>query len=338
MNSSKFLVIGSNSFSGANFVLGALQAGHNVYGISRSDEYHEAFLPYKWSNKLDQKILLKNFKFSKIDLNKDFNDIRELINIYKPEFVVNFAAQGMVSQSWLNPKHWYQTNVVSQVGLHDELRKCKFLKKYVHVTTPEVYGSTNNSWISEDTEFNPSTPYAVSRASCDLHLKSFFQAYDFPVVFTRAANVYGPGQQLYRIIPRTMLSVKTLKKLDLHGGGYSIRGFIHIKDVVNATLKIATQAEPGTTWHISTKDSISIRDLVKKICKLRNVEFENIVNDTKDRLGKDQSYLLDSSALRNNLNWFDEVNLEEGLDDTISWVEKNIELFKNLPWEYTHKV
>ena len=92
---------------------------------------------------------------------------------FKPEYIVNFASQGMVAESWLNPVHWYQTNIVSQVALHDELRKRKFIKKYVHVTTPEVYGSTNDGWIEEKKNFNPTTPYAVSRAACDMHFKSF---------------------------------------------------------------------------------------------------------------------------------------------------------------------
>ena len=81
------------------------------------------------------------------------------------------SSQGMVAQSWDNPLDWYETNLIGQVALHEELRRLSFIKKYVHVTTPEVYGSTCGNWINEDTTFKPSTPYAVSRASCDLHLK-----------------------------------------------------------------------------------------------------------------------------------------------------------------------
>ena len=143
--------------------------------------------------------------------------------------------------------------MLSQVTFHDYLRKSKFLKKYVHITTPEVYGSTDQGWIKESFNFAPSTPYAVSRAACDLHLKSFFDAYDFPVVFTRAANVYGPGQQLYRIIPRTILSCLSGKSMDLHGGGKSMRSFIHINDVAQATLKISLESKNGTQWHLSAK-------------------------------------------------------------------------------------
>ena len=183
------------------------------------------------------------------------NEIKKLIMSRKPEYIVNFAAQGMVAESWLNPEHWYQTNVVSQVKLHDEIRKVDCIKKYVHISTPEAYGSTDGGWLKENYNFSPSTPYAVSRAACDLHLLSFYKAYSFPVVFTRAANVYGPAQQLYRIIPRTMLSARLGRKLNLHGGGISVRSFIHMEDVSSATYKISLQGNIGETYHISTKQT-----------------------------------------------------------------------------------
>ena len=105
--------------------------------------------------------------------------------------------------------------------MHDSLRLRSFIEKYIHVSTPEVYGSSNGGWIKENKNYAPTTPYAVSRAACDLHLHSFNKAYDFPVIFTRAANVYGEGQQLYRIITRAILSARTGRSLKLHGGGRS---------------------------------------------------------------------------------------------------------------------
>jgi dTDP-glucose 4,6-dehydratase len=233
-----FLIIGSNSFSGSQFVKYLLQNDYKVIGISRSEEINDVYLPYKWEN------LAGNFRFHQIDINHQLNELTDILMDFQPEYIVNFAAQGMVAQSWETPQDWYQTNVVAQVKLHDQLRKLKFIKKYVHVTTPEVYGSTDG-WIKENFVFAPSTPYAVSRAACDLHLMSFFKAYQFPVVFTRAANVYGPGQQLYRIIPRTMLYARLGKKMNLQGGGSSIRSFIHMDDVSMATLKIASEGNPG---------------------------------------------------------------------------------------------
>ena len=290
MSKPKVLVIGSNSFSGSHFVAEALAAGHAVWGVSRSAEYNHVFLPYRWPQAGSGEALatLENFSFQCIDLNTQLEELLELIDRVQPELVVNFAAQGMVAESWLNPTHWYCTNVIAQVALHDALRHKTFLQKYVHVTTPEVYGSTDGNWIKEQDKYSPSTPYAVSRAACDLHLQSFYKAYGFPVVFTRAANVYGPGQQLYRIIPRTLLSALTGESMQLHGGGNSVRSFIHIKDVVRATLQLAQEGEPGSTWHLSSQVSYSIRDIVDKICEMTETSFDAIVRKSEERMGKDQ--------------------------------------------------
>lgn len=329
-NQEKYLIIGSNSFSGACFVDYLLDNGNQVIGTSRSVEPHRAFLPYRWHGKDAA------FQFYNYDLNSNLDELMALINKEKPGYVVNFAAQSMVAQSWENPDHWFRTNVVSTVRLHDRLRHCDFLNKYVHVTTPEVYGSTDG-FIKEDTPFNPSTPYAVSRAAGDMSLKTFFDAYNFPVVFTRAANVYGAGQQLYRIIPRTILSILTGKKLQLHGGGHSRRSFIHMKDVSSATHLIATQGKSGETYHISTNEIVTVRELVEKICLKLGADFNTCVEVVGERLGKDAAYMLESSKIRQNLGWKDEVSLDEGLDDCIEWVKSNLEDLRREPWDYVHK-
>ena len=339
MKKEKILVIGSNSFSGSHFVTEALRENHRVWGVSRSPEPDKIFLPYKWSENTG-KILENsdNFTFKALDLNKDLSELIKLIDDVKPEIIVNFAAQGMVAESWVNPTHWYQTNVVAQVALHDELRKRKFIEKYVHVTTPEVYGSTDKGWITENNIFNPSTPYAVSRAACDMHLQSFFRTYNFPVIFTRAANVYGPGQQLYRIIPKTIASALTGKRITLHGGGKSSRSFIHAKDVAKATLTLSLKGEPGSSWHISTDKTIEIRELVEKIFKLCNVDASKYIEIGEERLGKDQNYLLDSKAIRRLHGWNDTISLDAGLKETLRWATENIDVIKSLPWQYVHKI
>ena len=163
---SRFLVIGSNSFSGSSFIQHLLKEDHEVMGVSRSEEIHQVYLPYKW---------LENgpsgFKFHQVDINNDLELLKTYMKEFQPEYVVNFAAQGMVAQSWITPEDWYQTNVVGQVKLHNYLRTIDCIKKYVHVSTPEAYGSTDG-WVTESYSFSPSTPYAVSRAACDLHLLS----------------------------------------------------------------------------------------------------------------------------------------------------------------------
>lgn len=322
-------VVGSNSFSGASFCDFALAQGAHVLGTSRSPEPNAAFLPYKWHDHA-------NFEFHQLDLNKDLAGITALVRDVKPAYVVNFAAQSMVGESWLKPGDWFMTNVVSTVKFHDELRKCDFLKRYVHITTPEVYGSCSG-FVKEDFPFNPSTPYAVSRAAADMSLRTFRAAYNFPVVSTRAANVYGPGQQLYRIIPRTILFILLGRKLQLHGGGVSTRSFIHIRDVSNATWNIMKNGHNGDTYHISTNEVISIRDLVERICEKLDVSFDNHVEVVGERLGKDSAYHLDSSKLRSELGWQDRIGLDEGLDECIAWVRNNFDALKAEPYDYNHK-
>src|SRR3990167_2289219 len=206
----KILVIGSNSFSGSAFIKHALLNDFEVIGMSRSAEPHSVFLPHRW---LDAKAF-NQYQYYQRDLNYHLDSMMSLIHEKKPNYVINFAAQGMVAESWVYPVDWMMTNVVSAVKFHEQLRRCKFLKKYVHVSTPEVYGSTQGL-VSTLAPYNPSTPYAISRAAADMWLTALYKNYKFPVVFTRSANVYGPGQQLYRIIPKTILSIKTSKKLAL---------------------------------------------------------------------------------------------------------------------------
>jgi dTDP-glucose 4,6-dehydratase len=249
---------------------------------------------------------------------------------------VNFAAQSMVGESWDWPDDWMQTNVVSAARFAERLRHLDFLKRYVHVTTPEVYGSTDG-WVSEDTPFNPSTPYAVSRAAGDMLFKIYRDAYQLPVVSTRAANVYGPGQQLYRIIPRTIFFLLTGKPLQLHGGGASTRSFIHMNDVSRATWLIANEALVGETYHISTDRIISIRALVELLCGRLNKNFADYVEVVGERLGKDSTYWLDSSKLRQSLDWSDQTCLEDGIEHCIDWVQSNLETLKDQPAQYIHK-
>lgn len=326
---SDIVVIGSNSFSGASFSDYALRKGASVVGVSRSVEPIDPFLPYKWHDHT-------KFQFEKLDLNRDLYSIVELIRKKRPDFVVNFAAQSMVGESWASPGDWFMTNAVSTIKLHDELRKFEFIKRYVHITTPEVYGSCSG-FVKEDFPFNPSTPYAVSRAAADMSLRTFAAAYNFPVVSTRAANVYGPGQQLYRIIPRTILFILLGRKLQLHGGGISTRSFIHIEDVSDATWSIMLNGHSGETYHISTDEVISIRGLVEKICHKLGVNFSDCVEIVGERLGKDSAYHLDSSKLRLELGWKDQISLDQGIDQCVSWVRSNLEALKSQTYDYVHK-
>jgi len=326
----KFLVLGSNSFAASNFVNFLLKKNCRVVGISRSKEYKRFYLPYKNSSNINQ------FKFYKINILSNLKKLKSIVKKFRPNYVVNYIAQGMVPQSWINPEDWYYTNIVAQVKMYNELSKFKFIKKFIHVTTPEVYGYKNKK-ISENYNFNPSTPYAISKATLDIHLKKYFENFKLPVIFTRSANYYGPGQQLYRIVTKALLFARLRKKIDLHGGGLSKRSFIYIDDVSAATYLISIRGKVGSTYHISTEKIISIRNLIKKISKITKTNFLGLVKDTQDRIGKDRSYDISSQKIKRELNWRAKTDLDSGLKKTLNWVDQNFSNLKKEKMIYMHK-
>lgn len=327
-----FLVIGSNSFSGANFIDHALRGNPQaaVIGISRSPEYKDCFLPYK-------SIAGQRLEFYQLDLNRDLEKILALVKEFRPDYIVNFAAQGMVGQSWSNPGEWFQTNCIALMELVKRLSEGCGIKRFVQVSSPEIYGACNGV-SEEEASFRPSTPYAASKACGDLSIYPYFFTKGFPLVYTRASNVYGPYQQLYRIIPRTIISIRKGIKIPLHGGGKAVKSYIHIKDVCDATLKIARSGNNGEAYHISPDGSgISIRDLVKKTCALMGADINKSVDIIDERPGQDAVYVINSDKVRRELGWQPRIGLDEGLRETIGWVERYWNDLKGLSLEYAHK-
>ena len=328
----KFVVIGSNSFSGSCFSDYVLRSNLSaeVIGISRSPEYNDCFLPYKKSGS-------ERFHFYQLDLNQDLRKMVEVIREFRPDYIINFSAQGMVAESWDQPKQWFQTNCLGIMNLVNELKEDRYLKRYVQVSSPEVYGSCSGN-IKENTPLNPTTPYAASKACGDLSLIPYYKNYGFPLVYTRATNVYGACQQLYRIIPRTILCIKMGEKIKLHGGGKAVKSYIHIQDVSDATVNISRNGTNGEIYHISPKgDGISIYDLVVRIIIKLGEKPEDWIELVEDRKGQDAKYIIDSSKIRNELGWGEKIDLADGINKVITWVEDHYEELVCLPREYIHK-
>lgn len=326
----KIVVIGSNSFSGSHFIDFLLENRKcKIIGISRSPEKADFYLPYKRQD-------LSRFEFHHLDLNKNMPEIIKLLDKNEPEYVVNFASQSMVGESWKHPEHWYMTNVVSTIVLTNNLKEKAYIKKYVHISTPEVYGNCTGL-IKEDAPFNPSTPYAGSRASADTFIQLLVKTFKFPAVFTRAANVYGPGQQLFKIIPKSIICIKKARKIPLHGSGEAQRSFIYIKDVCNATVKIMEQAQAGEIYHLSTKDIHSIKSLVKIICNKMGADFDTATENAPVRMGLDAAYILDSAKAEKEFNWKPQIGIEEGIGEVINWVNENWGDISKESLEYVHQ-
>ena len=325
----KFVIIGSNSFSGSNFINKLLLNKKNkVIGISRSIE-KPIFLPYLKNKNIN------NFKYYRLDLNKNLKKIVKIIKTFSPDYIANFAAQGMVNESWKSPEDWYQTNIVSNVKLINELKNFNFLKKYLHASTPEVYGSKMRK-IRENMNFNPTTPYANSRASFDHHLIMFNKIYKFPVVISRAANIYGPGQKLYRIIPKVLINLKKNKKIYIDGMGKSLRSFVFIEDLNDAYYKILIKGKPGSSYHISSNKIYSIKNIVLKASSKIVNSKKYLIFIKKDRMGKDFKYYLNSNKLRNELKWKPKINISKGIIETKKWIDINYGQLSKISTTYKH--
>jgi len=326
----KVAIIGSNSFSGSHCVNHLLEnTNYKVIGISRSHEPQDILLPYKGKEQ-------GRFRFFRYDLNKDLDEIINLFNKEQINYVINFAAQGMVGQSWDNPLHWYRTNILGTVALVEALKQLTSLKKYVHISSPEIYGPSDNL-TENNAQINPSTPYANSKATADTHIKLISKQFGFPAVFVRSTNVYGPAQQLYRIIPIAIIKIKKGEKIQLHGGGRAVKSYIHIRDICNGYLKILEQGRIGEAYHLSPDRGYSIRELVELICNKLNTPFEEAVEIVDERPGQDAQYIINSQKARAELNWQPKITIEQGIDECIEWVNQNWEIIKDLPLNYIHK-
>src|SRR5262245_34282079 len=193
----KIAVLGANSFSGQDFIDVLLDnPAYDVIGISRSPERSKTFLRYKLRRDLTR------FRYFQLDFNQHMPEILNLLDKERPTYIVNFAAQSEVAPSWEHPEHWFQTNCVALAKLVNHLRRRDYVQRYLHVSSPEAYGTCVGR-ITEDAPLVPSTPYAASKAAADLLLATYHKQFQFPVLTVRATNVYGARQQLFKIIPRS---------------------------------------------------------------------------------------------------------------------------------------
>ncbi len=163
------------------------------------------------------------------------------------------------------------------------------------------------------------------------------KTFDLPLVITRAANVYGEGQQLYRIIPRAFLCCFTGQTLPLQGGGLSERSFVHFDDISRGVMLVCEQGRNGEDYHMSPHSSITIRNLVEKVCAVAEKPFDEVVEMAPDRLSKDQAYLLNSDKIATELGWRPQVTLDEGLNRCAAWCRENLHELSALPQVYIHK-
>jgi dTDP-glucose 4,6-dehydratase len=325
----KVAVLGSNSFSGSDFIdLLLAEGGYDVLGTSRSPEKSPVMLPYR-ARKSDR------FRFMQADLNHDLDRLMDALDDFAPEVIVNFAAQSEVGPSWAHPEHWFQTNTVSLAKLLNRLKDQRYIARYIHISSPEVYGSCDRA-ITEDQPVAPSTPYAASKAAADMLIGTFASHYGFPVITIRTTNVYGAHQQLFKIIPRCFIYLRNDRTIQLHGGGKAVKSYIHIRDASRGLLAAMTEGKVGELYHFASDRGYSVREVVQTICALLGKDFAKVTEDVAERPGQDAAYLVDSTKARQAFGWLPEIDLETGLKDVGDWIGANRDAIQRMPHEYLH--
>jgi dTDP-glucose 4,6-dehydratase len=326
----KVVVLGANSFSGQDFIDLLLDdAKYRVIGVSRSAERSEVFL--KYLSRRD----LSRYRYHRLDMNRDAGDLLSLLDSERPQAIINFAAQSEVAPSWEHPEHWFQTNTVALARLVNHLRKQDYLERYVHISSPEVYGTCSGR-VSEDAAMNPSTPYAASKAAADLLLKTYARQYGFPLVTVRSTNVYGARQQLFKIIPRSAIYLRMGKLIELHGGGRAVKSYIHIRDVSRGEKLALERGRPGEIYHLSPDQGVEVREVVRLMCERLGKRFEENTSVVDERPGQDAAYVIDSTKARTEFGWRPEVTLGQGLDEVMEWIETHWMEIRRQPFEYRH--
>jgi dTDP-glucose 4,6-dehydratase len=324
------VVLGANSFSGQDFVDLLLDGpAQRVIGVSRSPERSTVFLRYR------QRLDLMRYTYHQLDMNRDMPALLELLDRERPEYIVNFAAQSEVAPSWDHPEHWFETNTVALARLVNHLRQRDYLRRYLHISSPEVYGSCVGS-VFEDAPLNPSTPYAASKAAADLVLNTFLKQFDYPVLTVRATNVYGARQQLFKIIPRTVIYLRLGKRIELHGGGHAVKSYIHIRDTSRGELAILEHGRVGQLYHLSPDAGIAVRDVVGLLAERLGTTLAQATVSVAERPGQDAAYVIDSSLARRELGWAPRMSIADGLSEVVDWVDTHWNEIRGSSLSYQH--
>jgi dTDP-glucose 4,6-dehydratase len=328
----RIVVLGANSFSGQDFVDLLLDDPTNrVLGISRSPERTACFLRYR------QRADLRAYRYVQLDLNRQMPRLLELLDAQRPAWIVNFAAQSEVGPSWEHPEHWFQTNTVALARLVNHLRKRDYVQRYLHISSPEVYGTCTGQ-VTEAAPLNPSTPYAASKAAADLLLETYRRQFGFPLLTVRATNVYGARQQLFKIIPRSAIYLKLGRRIPLHGGGAAVKSYIHVRDVSRGELAVLQRGQLGGCYHLSPDRGIAVREVVQAIARRMGKNPADSVTVVDERPGQDAAYVIDSTRARTELGWSPRIEFAEGIDEVIRWVDEYWDEIHEQPLEYQHRV
>jgi dTDP-glucose 4,6-dehydratase len=319
ITSQNVLVTGGAGFIGSNFIHYLLKKYKNVHVIN-FDKLTYAGNLKNLSDIEDN----SQYSFIKGDI-CDVTQVSACFKKHSPDYVVNFAAESHVDRSILEPGVFVRSNVL---GVQTLLGAClKFeVKRYIQISTDEVYGSLGKTGMfTETTPISPRSPYSASKASADLLCQAYVHTFNLPLIITRCSNNYGSHQLPEKLIPLTILKCLRGDEIPVYGDGLNIRDWIHVDDHCSAIDLVLNRGVVGEVYNVGADNERSNIEIVKQIIRIlaelrpeQNIS-ENLITFVKDRKGHDYRYAIDSTKIKKTLGWKPAIPFDSGLKNTIRW-------------------
>ena len=310
------LVTGGSGFIGSNFIRYMLEQ-HDDLRIVNFDALTYAGNPDNLSSLEGE----SRYSFVKGDIT-DFDSVDAVMK--GVDQVVHFAAESHVDRSICGPEIFTRTNVLGTQVLLDSAKENR-IKRFIHVSTDEVYGSLGkDGFFTEKTKLAPNSPYSASKAASDLLARAYFKTYGFPVITTRCSNNYGPYQFPEKLIPLMITNALENKSLPIYGDGLNVRDWLYVIDHCSAIDAVRHKGRDGEIYNIGGNNECQNIDIVKNILKELD-KPDSLIEFVEDRLGHDRRYAIDAAKLKNDIGWEPSVHFEEGLKNTIRWYVENNE-------------
>jgi dTDP-glucose 4,6-dehydratase len=328
----RILVTGGAGFIGSNLVRSLVLSGVNVLNVDK--------LTYAGNlNSLADVRSRSNYHFASIDI-VDSAAIHKALQDFQPDAVMHLAAESHVDRSIDRPSQFIETNVIGtfnllQASLHywrslskDHADRFRFL----HVSTDEVYGSLGaTGYFSEETRYDPHSPYSASKASSDHLARAWHDTYGLPVLVTNCSNNYGPYQFPEKLIPVVILKCLRAEPIPVYGKGENIRDWLYVEDHCDALQLVLKRGKPGQTYNVGGNNELRNIDLVQTLCEVldqlkpspSSESYARLITFVTDRPGHDLRYAIDASKIRNELGWSPKQNSKSGFHKTINWYINN---------------
>jgi len=340
-NFRKILVTGGAGFIGSNFILNNI----NENEILNFDKL-------TYAGNLDNLKSVENhvnYTFVQGDI-KNTDLVQETIYNFKPNAVINFAAESHVDRSIDGPQDFIETNILgtfvllkTSLNYYNEYKvKDSASFKFLHVSTDEVYGSLGKTGkFKETTSYDPSSPYSASKASSDHLVKAWHHTYGLPILITNCSNNYGSYQFPEKLIPLMIINCLEHKPLPIYGKGDNVRDWIYVDDHCRGIYQVLKKGKIGQTYNLGGNQEMTNIDIVKNICSILDKlkpsnkidSYESLITFGKDRPGHDFRYAIDSSKVESELNFFPKETLGSGLEKTIKWYLNNLDWINKIRLE-----